>query len=148
MVSENVERSLPYTVERLFDLAADVERYPEFLRWWIAAHIRQREANIYYTDQVLGFGPLRVQFGSKTILCRPERIEVTSDQPPFRQFRLSWSFRPQPGPCCEVRLLAEIDFRSRLLERLVEHVLVAAMADFIGAFETRAHQLCVTTETK
>jgi ribosome-associated toxin RatA of RatAB toxin-antitoxin module len=47
-----------------------------------------------------------------------------------------------------VRLLAEIDFRSRLLERLVEHVLVAAMADIIGAFETRAHQLSGITETK
>jgi coenzyme Q-binding protein COQ10 len=126
----------------MFDLAADVERYPEFLRWWIAARVRQRQANAYYTDQVLGFGPLRVRFGSKTILHRPERIDVTSDEPPFHQFRLAWIFDPQPGPKCKVALMAEIDFRSRLLEPIVEHALSGAVAGIISDFEARAHQLC------
>ena len=53
MLSRKVERSLPYSAEQMFDLAADVERYPEFLRWWITARIRQRRGEIFYTDQVL-----------------------------------------------------------------------------------------------
>lgn len=126
----------------MFDLAADVERYPEFLRWWIAARVRQRQADLYYTDQVLGLGPLRVRFGSKTVLRRPERIEVTSNDPPFRQFRLAWTFEPQPGQACKVSLTAELDFRSRLLERIVARVLPNTLADIIAAFVARAHQLC------
>jgi coenzyme Q-binding protein COQ10 len=142
MLSERVERSLPYSADQLFDIAADVERYPEFLCWWITARIRQRTTNVYYTEQLLGLGPLRVRFGSKTVLDRPERIEVTTDEPPFRLFRLAWAFAPEADPACKVTLAAEMEFRSRLLERVVEHVLPGAIAEIITAFETRARQLC------
>jgi len=141
VLSQRVERLLPYRAEELFDLAADVERYPEFLRWWIAARVRERQANAYDTDQVLGLGPLRVRFGSRTVLCRPQRIEVTSDEPPFRRFRLAWIFEPQSGGACKVSLAAEIEFRSRFLQRVVGRVLPAAVANIIAAFETRAHPL-------
>jgi coenzyme Q-binding protein COQ10 len=136
-----VQRSLPYDRDQLFDLAADVERYPEFLRWWKAVRVWRRESNRYCTDQVLGLGPLRVRFESKTALQRPERIEVTSDQGPFLHFQLAWSFEPQPANGCIVSLAAELDFRSRLLERIVAHVLPGTIADIIAAFEARAHEL-------
>jgi coenzyme Q-binding protein COQ10 len=141
VLSERVERLLPYSPKRLFDLAADVERYPDFLRWWIAARIQKREAGVYYTHQVLGFGPIRVSFGSKTMLRRPERIDVTSDKPPFRELRLSWIFESRPGHGCRVSLVAECQFRSYLLERVVAGVLPTAIADTMLAFETRARQL-------
>jgi coenzyme Q-binding protein COQ10 len=146
MLRQRIERLLPYPRQQLFELAADAERYPEFLRWWIAARLRQRQANAYYTDQVLGLGPLRIRFGSKTILHRPERIDVTSDEPPFHQLRLAWIFDLEPGPGCKVSFMAEIDFRSRLLERITAHVLPGALTDIIGAFEARAHQLCENAE--
>jgi len=141
VLSERVERWLPYSPEKLFDLAADVERYPEFLRWWTAARVRKREGEVYYTDQVVGLGPIRVRFNSKTVLHRPERIDVTSDQSPFRQFRLSWIFAPEPDAGCRVSLVVELEFCSRLLQKVVGHVLPAAIADIIAAFEARAH-LC------
>ena len=142
MRSQSVERRLPYSAESLFDLAADVERYPDFLRWWISARIRKREAEVYYTDQILGLGPVRVSFGSKTVLRRPERIDVTSDEPPFTRFRLSWTFEPLPGDSgCRVRLTAELDFSSHLFQRLVDHVLPATIEEIIVSFERRARQL-------
>jgi hypothetical protein len=59
MLTRLTERLLPYSPEQLFDLAADVERYPRFLPWWIAARVKTREGNVYYTDQDLAFGPIR-----------------------------------------------------------------------------------------
>ena len=79
MLSERVDRTLPYSPEQPFDLAADVERYPEFLHWWITARVRKREAEVYCTHQVLGIGPIRIEFESRTVLRRPERIDVTSN---------------------------------------------------------------------
>lgn len=140
MPTQSVERLLPYSSEQLFALAADVERYPEFLRWWIAARIRKREADVYYTEQVLGLGPVRVSFGSKTVLQRPERIEVTSEEPPFRRFHLSWAFESRPGGC-RVCLAAALEFQSHLLQRLVDRMLSAEIAEIISAFEDRAHRL-------
>lgn len=142
MLTEKVERSMPYAPEQLFDLAADVERYPEFLRWWITAQVRKREANIYYTDQVLGLGPIRVGFATTTVLHRPERIDVTSDEPLFRRFRLSWMFVPEPDGRCRVGLAVELEFNSRFLQKVVERVLPIAIADIITAFEARARELC------
>ena len=102
MVTQRAERLLPYTDEQLFDLAADVESYPAYLPWWISARIREHVDNGYYTDQVLGLGPIRVKFGSRTILQRPRRIDVTSADFHFRHFRLTWTFEPRPGPACKV----------------------------------------------
>lgn len=141
MLSRKVERSLRYSAEQMFDLAADVERYPEFLGWWITARIRQRKGEIFYTNQVLGLGPIRVSFNSKTVLYRPRRIDVTSDEPPFRQFNLSWTFEPHPAAGCRVGLVAEIEFDSGLLQRIANRVLPGAIADIIAAFEARAHLL-------
>jgi coenzyme Q-binding protein COQ10 len=96
MTSHDVERVLPYDRKLLFDIAADVERYAEFLPAWTAARITRREGNVYWTDQTIGLGPLRARFGSETVLNRPERIEVVSSEPPFRSFRLFWVFEPRP----------------------------------------------------
>ena len=141
MLNAKRERLLPYTAEQLFDLAADVERYPEYLRWWIAARIRKREANVFYTDQVLGLGPIRVTFGSRTVLQRPTRIDVTSNDAPFQQFKLSWNFAAQDGAGCRVSLAAEFELRSFVLQRILDQALPTASADVIAAFETRAHRL-------
>lgn len=138
---ESVERLLPYDREQLFDLAADVERYPEFLRWWIEARVWKREGETYYTDQVLGLGPIRLQFQSKTVLRRPDRIDVRSEEPPFRRFKLSWRFEAHPGVGCRVSLAAELELRSYLLQRVLEQVLPVAMDDIIAAFERRAQRL-------
>jgi coenzyme Q-binding protein COQ10 len=70
--------SLPYTQDQLFDLAADVESYPEFVPWWVAARVWKREHNVYYTDQIIRLAMVRKHFRSKTIFHPPTRIDVTS----------------------------------------------------------------------
>lgn len=136
-----MERLLPYGAAQLFELAADVERYPEYLPGWIAVRIRKREAGAYYTEQVVGLGPVRLEFESRVVLRPPERIDVTSDDPRFRAFRLWWIFEPQPGGRCRVSVTAAVQFRSRLLQRAAYRALGAAAGDIIAAFEARARHL-------
>lgn len=138
MLIQRVERVLPYTSEPLFDLAADVESYPELLPWWIEAHVTRRETDRYWTDQTIAFGPLRARFSSMTVLCRPERIDVTSRDPPFRLFDLSWTFEPERERATRVNLTARFDLRSALLEQLVAPILQRIVAQIIAAFEARA----------
>lgn len=141
MSSYKVERLLPYENEQLFDLAADVERYPEFLRGWIAARIQKREANVYYAEQVVGFGPVRARFGSKAVLHRPVRIDVTSGDWPFRHFQLSWIFESQSGAGCRATLVAEVTLRLPWLQRAFDLGLSRTFTDAIASFEKRAGQL-------
>ena len=141
MVTQRVDRLLPYTAEQLFDLVADVESYPEYLPGWISARIRQRNSNEYHTDQVLGLGPFCLEFGSRTILQRPRRIDVTSTDFPFRQLKIAWTFEPQPGPACKVTAFSEFELHFSPLQRFYDRVLPNAIGDIMTAFEGRAARL-------
>jgi len=132
---------LPYTCEQAFDLAADIERYPQFLKGWISARLLRRECNVCYVDQVVGLGPVRLQFTSRAVLYRPERIEVTSTEAPFRLFSLLWRITPVASAACRVGVVAEIELQSRIAQRVVDQILPAAMDDIIVAFETRAQRV-------
>lgn len=136
-----VERLLPYGAAQLFQLAADMERYPEYLPGWIAVRIRKREAGAYYTEQVVGLGPIRLEFSSRVVLRPPERIDVTSDDPRFRAFRLWWLFEPQPDGLCRVSVTAAVQFRSRVLQRAAHRAVAAAAGNIIDAFDARARRL-------
>ena len=133
--------SLPYPRDQLFDLAADVERYPDFVPWWVAARVRKREGNVYYTDQVIRFAMVRKRFGSKTVLRRPERIDVTSSDGPIRKLHLTWLFDRGTGNSCDVSLAVELELRSPLLETLFAHAMVHAAGPIMTAFETQAHRI-------
>src|SRR5262249_62388613 len=96
MLTRRAERLLPYSPEQLFDLAADVERYPKFLHWWKVARVKRKDGDVYYTDQNLAFGPDHVSFGSKSTLRRPDRIDDTSYISRFRVLKLSCTQDPPP----------------------------------------------------
>jgi coenzyme Q-binding protein COQ10 len=140
-VIEQVTRTLHCSCEQAFDIAADIERYPDFLTGWISARIQKRESNICYVEQVVGLGPIRLQFTSKAVLHRPERIEVTSAEAPFRHFRLSWQVTAVPPAGCRVSVAAEAKLQSRMMQRIVNQLLPAAVDDVITAFEARARRL-------
>jgi coenzyme Q-binding protein COQ10 len=142
-----VGRTLPFGCEQVFDLAADIERYPEFLKWWISARIQKRESNICYVEQVLGLGPMRLQFASTAVLHRPERIDVTSTDLPFRHFSLSWLVAAVPSAGCRISVAAELELRSRFLQQVVNQFLSGAVDDIISAFEARAYSICTAPKS-
>jgi coenzyme Q-binding protein COQ10 len=132
--------ALPVSCGEAFDLAADIESYPSFLPGWISAHIVRRESDVCWVDQVVGLGPIQLQFLSEAVLHRPERIEVTSTQAPFRQFNLTWLFEALPSGACQVSVIAQIETQSGLIQLLVDRVLPSALDNVVAAFEARLHR--------
>src|ERR1700745_4386486 len=65
---------LAYTPEQLFALVADIERYPEFLPWCLAARIKERRADLIVADLIIGFRMFRERFTSRVALDAPGRI--------------------------------------------------------------------------
>lgn len=138
---ERFGRTLPLTREQAFDIAADIERYPEFLPCWISAQITRRDANICYVDQEVGFGAARLRFGATAVMQRPVRIDVTSTDKSFRHFTLSWSIESTSPDGCRVSLAAAVQLQSVLLQYAVAAFLPTAIDDIILAFEERARAL-------
>jgi coenzyme Q-binding protein COQ10 len=131
---------LPFPPEQLFDLVADVERYPEFLPEYRASHIRRREGDTLYVDQRVGLGGFELVFQSVALLERPARITIRSRDHLFRQFEVEWRFASAPDGC---RLAFRMNYRlgSRLLEGMVGRWLDRAAKRTVAAFVERARAL-------
>ena len=138
---EEAGDNLPFTCEQMFSLVADIERYPDFLRWWVAARILRRDANVLTVEQSVGLGPVRVLFASQAVLQPPRRIDVTSVDPQFRHYQLAWIIEPLTGMGCRLKVTADCELRSGLLQSLIRGLLPSTIADVVSAFDRRAHAL-------
>ena len=141
MVSRNASRILPWSCEQLFDLAADVESYPDYLPGWLDARITERSDRHLRVEQQLGFKLLRQPFHSDAELERPRRITVRSVDGPFRYLKLEWQFAEAGARSCRVTLTIEVQLNSSFLEPMVNSLFNLAAADVIARFEIRAHSL-------
>ncbi len=133
-------RVLPYRPDQLFDLVAEIERYPEFLPWCVAARVRERRGNVITGDLVIGFKMFRERFTSRVELTRPDRIDVSYTDGPFRHLANHWVFNPHPVGC-ELDFFVDFEFRSRLLDKLIGALFDEAVRRMVAAFETRAKAL-------
>jgi coenzyme Q-binding protein COQ10 len=133
-------RHLPYTAEQMFDLVADVKRYPEFLPWVIAMRVRRDGPTETIADMVVGFKGLRESFTSKVDKERPGRLRVDYVEGPLKYLNNDWRFRSEPGGCA-VDFAVDFAFKNRLFEALAGQVFGTALRRMIGAFEARAAAL-------
>jgi coenzyme Q-binding protein COQ10 len=135
-------RAVPYTPQQIFELVADVERYPEFLPWCAAARIRKREgADAFVADLVIGYKMFREHFTSRVGLHRPYRIDVTYSQGPFRYLNNHWLFEPADGGGCVIDFYVDFEFHSRALQKVIQKLFNEAVQRMVNAFEKRAHTL-------
>jgi coenzyme Q-binding protein COQ10 len=139
---ERIERRhLPYTPPQLFDLVADVERYPEFVPWIIAARVRRQTDRKIWTDMTVGTGFLRRRFSTVAVLDRPHRLAVSSHDPVFERFEQRWRFEPSPAGGTEIVYHVDLKFRSRLLRALLGPSFTGRARAIISAFDRRARVL-------
>jgi len=141
MPSHSASRTLPWSCEQLFDLAADVESYPDYLPGWISARIIERTDKYLRVQQQLGLKLLRQPFVSTAELERPSRISVNSENGPFRCLRLEWRFEAAGLRQCRVTLSIDLQLNNSFLEPMVNSLFNLAAADIISRFEIRAHAL-------
>ena len=135
------QRVLGYTPQQLYDLVADIERYPEFLPWCLAARLRKREERLIVADLVIGFKMIRERFTSRVKLD-PEamRIDVAYVEGPFKYLNNHWTFATHAEGCL-LDFYVDFEFRSKLLQKMMEALFHEAVRRMVGAFEKRAHAL-------
>lgn len=135
------KRVLPYTPEQMYDLVADIEKYPEFLPWCLAARIRKREGNVVYADLIIGFKMIRERFTSRVELHPPDRINVAYSEGPFSYLNNHWIFSPTETGGCLIDFYVDFEFRSKMLQKIIGVLFNEAVRRMVAAFETRARQL-------
>ncbi len=139
-------RPVPHTPEQMFDLVADVERYPEFLPLCEALTIRSRKERdgkiLLVADMTVGYKAIRETFTTQVLLNRAEQvIEVKYIDGPFKYLDNRWHFSEMPTGGCTVDFFIDYEFKSRILGALMGSMFDRAFRMFTEAFETRANRI-------
>lgn len=143
------KKVLPYTPEQLFEMVADVRRYPEFLPWCVGARVISRTETELVADLTIGFKMFRETFRSQVTLERPHHVHVRYLTGPFRYLNNHWRFRPVANgatpdarePATEVDFFVDFEFKSRLLQAVIGTVFNEAVRLMVRSFERRAYAL-------
>lgn len=128
----------------MFDLVADVERYPEFVPLCQSLKVRQRTIaadgkEVVVADMTVSFKLVRERFTSRVTLDRPNlKIFVEYLRGPFSQMENRWTFEPKSDQGCDVGFFITYEFKSRMLAVLMGAMFDTAFQRFAAAFEKRA----------
>ena len=131
---------LPYSPEQMFDLVADVGKYPIFLPWCAGARVKSHTETQLVADLTIGFGPFRESFTSRVELDRPRQIQVKYENGPFRYLNNQWTFEPNPKGC-NVKFYVDFEFKSRVLQAAIGVVFNNAVKLMVNAFLKRAREV-------
>lgn len=148
MPSFRTTRRVPFTPRQMFDLVADVERYPEFLPLCEALRVRRREREgdleILVADMTVGYKAIRETFTSRVRLdvagCEVAAAGVPGAMGPFGQLENRWQLRPAPDGC-DVDFFIAYELRSAMLQMLVGALFDRAFRRYTEAFEERARRV-------
>lgn len=131
---------MPYGTSELFDIAADVESYPQFMDGMRAARILRRDGNRLDVEMETGLAGLSLRVRSQAVLDRPRRIDITSDDRIFRELRQAWVFEPFEGGTL-VSFDSTIQFRSQMLDMIAGMAIRRSAQATVEAFRHHAEDL-------
>jgi coenzyme Q-binding protein COQ10 len=137
-------RRVQHGAQQMFDLVADVERYPEFVPLCHSLTVRQRTpktdgTEVVVADMTVSFKLVKETFTSRVTLDRANlTILVEYLRGPFSNLENRWTFEPKGDTVCDVTFFISYEFKSRVLAMLMGSMFDAAFARFSVAFEKRA----------
>ncbi|MFN3890389.1 MAG: type II toxin-antitoxin system RatA family toxin [Beijerinckiaceae bacterium] len=152
MPTFRTKRRVRHSAADMFDLVADVEKYPLFLPLCTGLRVRKRATDaegrdVLTADMSVGYKAIRETFTSKVTLDRGNmRILVEYLDGPFSRLDNRWTFVDAPmtpggaeqKSACDVDFFIDYEFRSRMLGILMGTMFDAAFRRFAEAFERRA----------
>ena len=138
------KRRVRHSAEKMFDLVADVERYPEFVPLCQSLKIRQRShgqdgTEIIVADMTVSFQLISETFTSRVTLDKTNlKILVEYLKGPFSKLENRWTFESRGDDASDVGFFIAYEFRNRMLAVLMGAMFDAAFQRFAAAFEKRA----------
>lgn len=145
MPSFKTVRPVPFTPREMFDVVADVERYPEFLPLCEGLTVIDRKTAERSTEltatMTVGYKAITERFTTRVTLD-PEAglIQVRHSDGPFTHLENVWRFVPS-GAGCDVHFAIDYAFRSAMLALIVGAAFDKAVRSYTEAFEARARAL-------
>jgi len=141
------KRRVRHAAADMFDLVADVEKYPQFVPLCQSLRVRSRAdkgegVTVMTASMTVAYKLIQQTFTSRVTLDRPNlRILVEYLDGPFSRLQNRWSFKPTGEGACEVEFFIDYEFRSRTFGMLMGAVFDTVFRKMAAAFEERADKV-------
>jgi coenzyme Q-binding protein COQ10 len=145
--SFSTQRRVRHDAAQMFDLVADVEKYPQFVPLCQSLRVKSRAAKgegveVVVADMTVAYKLIRETFTSRVTLDRANlEILVEYLSGPFSHMENRWHFRPLGAQTCAVEFSIDYEFKSRMLAMLMGAMFDVAFRRFAAAFEKRADEI-------
>jgi ribosome-associated toxin RatA of RatAB toxin-antitoxin module len=140
---KRVNRSaiLEHSAEEVYRLVEDIEAYPGFLPWCLAARVHGRTAGATRATLTVGMPGLRQSFTTQNDNRPGQSIEMRLVEGPFKSFAATWRFTPLSPQACRIDFALRYEFSSRALARLLEPLFETIANSMVDAFTRRADEV-------
>jgi len=135
-----VKRSalVPFSAEKMYELVADIPRYPEFLKWCSSAEVVEDKDGEVIASIKISFKGLNKSFSTRNSMVAHKRIEMSLVKGPFSYLKGQWVFTALDDNASKIELEMSFDFASVVLATLVGPVFSYITNHQVDAFYQRA----------
>ena len=142
----STKRRVRHAATDMFDLVADVEKYPQFVPLCsgltVKSHAEKDGKTVLVADMTVAYKIIRETFTSRVTLDQQGlKILVEYLNGPFKRMQNRWTFYPVEAKVCDVEFFIDYEFRSRTLAVLMGAMFDAPFRRFAVAFEQRADEI-------
>jgi len=142
----STQRRVRHAASDMFDLVADIEKYPEFVPLCSALTVRSRAEKdgntILVADMKVAYPSITETF-TRRVTLDPANLKILVEylNGPFKRMQNRWTFYPVEERSCDVEFFIDYEFRSRTFAALMGAMFDAAFRRFATAFEQRADKI-------
>lgn len=127
-----------YGADALYALVEDIEAYPRFLPWCLAAEVGEHGPARTVATLTVGLKGIRQAFTTENENRPPEAIDMRLLAGPFKHFAAAWRITPLAEHACRIEFSLEYEFASRILARALEPLFEHIANTMVDAFMRRA----------
>ena len=143
----STKRRVRHSASDMFNLVADVSKYPDFVPLCDGMKVRSRTekddgVTVLVAEMTVAYKLIRQTFTSRATLDNPNaKILVEYLDGPFSRMQNRWAFHAKTETSCEVEFFIDYEFRSRTFAMLAGAVFDTVFRRMAAAFEKRADEV-------
>ncbi len=146
MTKVSFDRVLPFAADKLFEMVADVEKYPDYIPWITSMRVSNRtmlsEGVMRFDAEAgVGFKFLSERFSTRVTRDDNTRtIAIVLLKGPFKRLNCEWKFEEsEKGGRASLQM--DFEFKNPFLTGFLKANFDKAVAKLMACFEGRAESL-------